>query len=132
MGSPTLRNTMGMVVVWSLAATETLDPQGINRSAPRVFQAALECSEPGLAFRRVRGSVHQDADPPHLVALLCMAPHRPRRNAAEQRDKLAPSHSITSSARASSVGDTSKPSALAVPRLMINSHWIARSIGKSA
>ena len=32
MGSPTLRNTMGMVVVWSLAATEALEPHGIKRS----------------------------------------------------------------------------------------------------
>jgi hypothetical protein len=35
---------------------------------------------------------------------------RPRRRAAEQRDERAPlHHSITSSARASSVTDTSKP-----------------------
>src|SRR5262249_22766056 len=42
---------------------------------------------------------------------------RPRCRAAEQRDELAPSHSITSSARASSVAGTSRPSALAVLRL---------------
>ena len=41
-----------------------------------------------------------------------------RRRAAEQRDELAPLHSITSSARASSVGGTSRPSALAVLRLI--------------
>ena len=40
------------------------------------------------------------------------------RRAAEQRDELAPPHSITSSARASSVGGTSRPSALAVLRLI--------------
>jgi hypothetical protein len=40
---------------------------------------------------------------------------RPRnRRTAEQRDELAPSHSITSSARASSVAGTSTPRALAV------------------
>jgi hypothetical protein len=42
----------------------------------------------------------------------------PRRRAAEQRDELATfhccNHSITSSARASSVGGISRPSALAV------------------
>jgi hypothetical protein len=37
---------------------------------------------------------------------------------AEQRDERAPPHSITSSARASSVGGTSRPSALAVRRLI--------------
>jgi hypothetical protein len=45
----------------------------------------------------------------------CAHPERPRRRAAEQRDELAASHhSITSSARASSVGGTSRPSGLAV------------------
>ena len=46
------------------------------------------------------------------------------RCAAEQRDELAALHSITSSARASSVGGTSRPSALAVLRLMINSNLV--------
>jgi hypothetical protein len=40
---------------------------------------------------------------------------RRRGGAAEQRDELAPSdHSITSSARASKLGETSMPSRLAV------------------
>ena len=38
--------------------------------------------------------------------------------ASEQRDEIAPLHSITSSARARSEGGTSRPSALAVFRLM--------------
>ena len=45
-----------------------------------------------------------------------------RRRAAEQRDELAPFHSITSSARASSCGGTVRPSALAVLRLMTSSN----------
>src|SRR5262249_37220886 len=49
----------------------------------------------------------------------------PRRRAAEQRDELATFnaavHSITSPARASSVGGTSRPRALAVFRLMTSS-----------
>src|SRR5215468_6926810 len=40
------------------------------------------------------------------------------RRAAEQHDEVAPLHSMTSSARASSVGGTVRPSALAVVRLM--------------
>jgi hypothetical protein len=55
--------------------------------------------------------------------------------AAEKRDELAASylcsHSITSSARASSVGGISRPSALAVLRLMINSKRVGCSTGKS-
>jgi len=35
MGSPTLRNTMGMVEVCRFAATDALDPHGINTCAPR-------------------------------------------------------------------------------------------------
>src|SRR5262245_51316858 len=55
---------------------------------------------------------------------------RPRRRAAEQRDDLAPTHhSITSSARASSVGGTSRPSALAVLRLISSSNLVGCSIG---
>ena len=57
---------------------------------------------------------------------------RPRRRAAEQRDELAPPHSITSSARASSVGGTSRPSALAVLRLISMSNLVGCSTGRSA
>src|SRR5207247_11434137 len=46
---------------------------------------------------------------------------RPRRCAAEQRDELAPLHSITSSARASNTTGISRPSVLAVLRL--NAVW---------
>src|SRR5262249_39375937 len=61
---------------------------------------------------------------------------RPRRerprscSAAEQRDERAPPHSITSSARASRLGGTSKPSALAVLRLITSSNRLGRSIGR--
>src|SRR5262245_619206 len=59
---------------------------------------------------------------------------RPRhRRAAEQRDELAaPDHSITSSSRASSVGGTSRPSALAVLRLITNSYFTGACTGRSA
>src|SRR5262250_4000286 len=52
--------------------------------------------------------------------------------AADERDELAPLHSITSSARASSVGGTSMPSALAVFRLMTSSYWVGACTGRSA
>ena len=41
-------------------------------------------------------------------------------------------HSITSSARASSVGGTSRPSALAVLRLMTSSYLVGACTGRSA
>ena len=46
--------------------------------------------------------------------------------------ELAPLHSITSSARASSVGAISKPNAFAVLRLMISSNLAGCSTGRSA
>src|SRR5262249_14188131 len=52
--------------------------------------------------------------------------------AAEQCDELAPLHSITSSARASSIGGTSRPSALAVLRLMTSSYFVGACTGRSA
>ena len=52
--------------------------------------------------------------------------------AAEQRDELAPSHSITSSARTSSVGGISRPSALAVFRLITSSKAVGCFTGRSA
>src|SRR5262249_11029155 len=57
---------------------------------------------------------------------------RPCRRNAEKRYKLAPLHSITSSARAMSVGGTSMPSALAASRLITNSNLVDCTIGRSA
>src|SRR5438552_18483107 len=55
-------------------------------------------------------------------------------DAAEQRDELAPPHhSITSSARASRVGEISRPSALAAVRLITRSNlvgWLSDRIGR--
>src|SRR5262249_20116285 len=74
-----------------------------------------------LSTSKRDGANHRS--PPFLRA--CR--ERPRsRRAAEQRDEPASlDHSITSSARARSVGGTSRPSALAVLRLMINSTLVA-------
>src|SRR5262245_3548558 len=45
---------------------------------------------------------------------------------------VLPAHSITSSARASSVGGTSRPSALAVLRLIASSYLVGACTGRSA
>src|SRR5262249_34375156 len=81
-------------------------------------QRLQERPDAGLIFRIVRGCGQEYADAPHPLALLRPCPERPHSSAAEKRYERAPSHSITSSARASSVGGTSRPSALAVFRLM--------------
>src|SRR5262249_3715736 len=51
--------------------------------------------------------------------------------AAEQGDELAASHSITSSARASSIAGTSRPSARAVFRLITSSYLVGCCTGRS-
>src|SRR5215831_8546949 len=63
---------------------------------------------------------------------LCARRERPCCRAADERDELPPSHSITWSARASKIGETSKPKALAVLRLTTNSNLVPCSTGKSA
>src|SRR5262249_28314019 len=55
-----------------------------------------------------------------------------RRCTAGERDELAALHSITSSARASSDGGTSRPSAFAVVRLITRSNLVGCSTGMSA
>src|SRR6516164_7725318 len=70
-----------------------------------------------------------------LARLARLRPRRERprgRRAAEQRDEVAPFHSITSSARASTVAGTSSPSALAVLRLTTSSYLVGACAGRSA
>src|SRR5205823_3615348 len=98
----------------------------------QLLKALLKCGDTrtniGIAF----GDRHQHAHAANSFRLLRARRERPRRRAAEQRDELAPlhlwAHSITSSARASSVGDTSRPSAFAVLRLMTSSNFVGCSI----
>src|SRR5262249_22236841 len=60
----------------------------------------------------------------HWHRLLRARRERPRRRAAEERDERAAFHSITSSARASNMGGTVRPSALAVVRSMTTSNFV--------
>src|SRR5262249_34007165 len=69
-------------------------------------QRLQERPDEGLKLRIVRGRGQEHADAPHPLALLRARRERPRgHRAAEQLDELAPTdHSITSSARARSIG----------------------------
>src|SRR5262249_5234632 len=91
-------------------------------------------SERGREVRtRLGRSLVKETDHGHRWLL------RPRRErpccgrAAEQRDELAPPHSITSSARCWRRKGTSRPSILAVLRLItrsnLNGIWTGRSLG---
>ena len=93
---------------------------------PARYGALRLCVGPFVTLRDKLASSHQGAQ------LCACAAQRPRRRAAEQRDELPPPHSITSSARASSVGGISRPSALAVLRLMTSSNLVGCTTGRSA
>ena len=83
---------------------------------PELLQPLAERRDEAPSIRVALGIRHQHADASQPVALLRARRQRPSSSrAAEQRDDLtAAAHSITSSARASSNGETVRPSALAV------------------
>src|SRR5262245_19047444 len=98
---------------------------------PAELAQPLHKSSDPLTFGRRRGGP-QVTDSRQLPRLLRPHRERPHRRAAEQRDELAPPHSMTSSARARSVGGTSMPSALAVLRLTTSSYFVGACTGRSA
>src|SRR5262249_44552093 len=80
----------------------------------------------------VVGNRHKYPEPSHPFGLRARR-ERPRGcRAAEQCDELAPLHSITSSARASSDDGTVRLSILAVSALMTSSILLACTTGRSA
>src|SRR5262249_41952285 len=85
-----------------------------------------------LARSRGSGGEMQIPDPSNLCRLRARRKRPHRRRAAEQRDELPTLHSITSSARASTVAGTSRPSALAVLTFTISSNLVGCCTGRSA
>jgi hypothetical protein len=81
---------------------------------------------------RHRVASQEHADPAHPAALLRARCEGPPRRDAEERDELAPNHSITSSAMASNVGGTFSPSAFATIRFSTSSNLVGCTTGKSA
>src|SRR5262249_19013405 len=100
---------------------------------PARFRKPLqERQQACLHFRIVRTAVHEHADAPHPLALLRPCDEGPRHRTAEQHDELAPPHSITSPPRASTPHGTSRPSGLAVLRLITRSYLVGACTGRSA
>src|ERR1700745_3623863 len=107
----------------------------------------LRCREPNPrrhhgtppAPRKIRRCCADRLNPPPETGHWLARPARPKSaiTGSEQvqqdtPEKARPAYSITSSARASSVAGTSRPSARAVTRLMIRSNLVGCSTGKSA
>jgi hypothetical protein len=122
---------------------ERLDDRGReegirDRTEPNRFNAAVDVAHVQKPGAKLLGeSAERKKDFSEISAYRNSITRRGnRRHAAEQRDELAPlqrrDHSITSSARASSVGGISSPSALAVLRLMTRSYLVGACTGRSA
>jgi hypothetical protein len=94
------------------------------RQAILIALAAL----PGATLPRLRALALFGRRPPHRV----VRPSSRRPKTCTEPDISQPHHSITSSARASSVGGTSVPSVLAVCKLMTNSNLVGLRTGRSA
>src|SRR5579862_1225470 len=88
--------------------------------------------DPAFGLGVVLGCSDKHADTPHLAVLLCVGGKRPSDGgAAEQRNDLAPPHSITSSARCRNNSGTVMPSTLAVLRLITSWNWVGSCTGRS-
>ena len=107
-----------------VATPAQIDAKIAPDTPAELLHALLERRDINLRFRLFGGGVHENANAPHALRLLGPRHERPRRSAAKQRDELAPPHSITSSARASSIGGISRPRALAVLRLITSSYLV--------
>src|SRR5262249_28743704 len=107
-----------------------LDRDGTTLDPAEFVQSLHKSSNP-LAHGP-SGTHAQEADGRQLSRLLRARRKRPGRRGAEQRDELAAFHSTTSSARASTVAGISRPSALAVLRLITSSYLVGACTGRSA
>src|SRR5262249_58613858 len=88
----------------------------LQSSRPR----SILCETPAGGLRSGQASPRTNSQLPAswLVAAAPAPPPEPGRRATEQRNELAPLHSITSSAVASSVDGISRPITFAVLRLI--------------
>jgi len=110
-----------------------LSPTIFNRDISALYiarftQPLSKCRNKLGSFSRRPGA--EKPDDGHR-GLLRTRRERPRCRAAQQRDDFAAFHSITSSARESRVGGTSRPSALAAFRLITSSNLVGCSTGRS-
>src|SRR5262249_53147734 len=99
---------------------------------PEAIEPLTNGGDARLHFGIRFGPTYQNSNPSEEIALLMRARReRPRGCAAEQRDELAPPHSITSSASCCSCTGTSRPRDLAVFRLITSSNLVGACTGSS-
>src|SRR5262245_30147187 len=101
----------------------------------QLLQPLLQSCNATLRLRIVCGVSAQHRDPPYPVRRLRRRSARrkqPSSHTAEKHDERAPLHSITSSARPSSIGGTMRPIVLAVFRLITSSNLVGCWTGRSA
>src|SRR6516225_1742980 len=108
-----------------------VDADVASNDPPGLRQRLLERPEPSLKVCIICGDREKHAYAPYALSLLPPRRDRPSRRAAERCDHLAAIHSMTSSARASSIGGTSMPSALAVAKLITSSNLVGSWTGRS-
>src|SRR5262249_51553330 len=94
-----------------------------------ITQSRAQCLDPARAGGS--GPEVEVSDARDFCRLLRRRRERPRRRTAEQRDERAPSHSITSSAMASSPEGIVSLSAFAVVALITNSNFVGWRTGRS-
>src|SRR6516225_4707823 len=110
----------------------TIGPTIIDRDILTLDEAGVvkamlhDCNERRIGHWRTTA---EQSD--HRHWLLRARRERQRGCAAEQRDELAPFHSISSSAKPDSGSGTVRPSALAVFRFMTSVYLSARWMGRS-
>ena len=115
----------------SLIARPAIVDQAIALGPAEFAQTIHKRRLPLLRYRIALTAGLEHTNVPHRLT-------RPRREwpssrrAAEQRDEVAPFHSITSLARASSMGGISRPSAFAVLRLTTVLNVVGACTGRSA
>src|SRR5262249_29489032 len=113
------------------AGPTKVDPH-IAAIGPTQLRKGLRERRDAKLRRRIVFVEPEHADAPHSLGLLRPRRERPRSRTAEQHDELAPVHWITASARASKVEGTSRPSALAVFKLIASWYWVGCWTGRSA
>jgi hypothetical protein len=95
--------------------------------------AHLQIKYKASAARMSEATFKNTPNAPYPFDLLRPCREWPRgRCTTQQRNELAPFHSITSSALACSDGGTVRPSDLAVLRLITNSYLVGACTGRSA